>query len=222
MRLPGTIEERLDLIRVERRRLLHGQDVAALEDAGVHVECSLDGATSCIQLRLEPQDVQFLREGVCADFALLLSRGDDVFEAHIVELKKTIGDKDWAHVQKQLEWAIVRLMAIAGVLGIQIDRVTVYTAFCNDKLARERSPNLVNMKIPVGPPDTSASDASARRWAEARLSWERGKLRMEVVGRDVEHRRIPANEAGRAWVACRSRSLPSEHETNWIFEPVAK
>ncbi|XYH99099.1 hypothetical protein ACMHYB_04840 [Sorangium sp. So ce1128] len=222
MRLPGTIEERLDLIRVERRRLLHAQDVAALEDAGVHVACSLAGATSCIQLRLEPQDVQFLREGVCADFALLLSRGDDVFEAHIVELKKTVGDKDWAHVQKQLEWAIVRLMAIAGVLGIRIDGVTVYTAFCNDKLARERSPNLVNMKIPVGPPDTSASDASARRWAEARLSWERGKLRMEVVGRDVEHRRIPANEAGRAWVACRPRSLPSEHETNWIFEPVAK
>ncbi|KYG07634.1 hypothetical protein BE21_28330 [Sorangium cellulosum] len=219
MRLPGTVEERLGLIRVERRRLLHALDVAALEDAGVHVECSLAGATSCIQLRLEPQDVQFLREGACADFALLLCRGDDVFEAHIVELKRTVGDKDWVHVQKQLEWGVVRLLAIAGVLGIRIDGVTVYTAFCHDKLARERSPNLVNMKIPVGPPDASASDASVRRWAEARLAWERGRIRMEVVGKEVEHRRLPANEAGRASVACRTRSLPGEHETRWVFEP---
>jgi hypothetical protein len=222
MRLPGTIEERLNVLHADRCRLLHEMDVAELEDEGVRVDCSLGGATYGIHLRLKPEDVQFLRERVCADFALLLARGDEAFEAHIVELKKTVREKDWTHVQEQLEWAAVRMLAIGGVLGVQIHGVTVYTAFCNDKLSRESSPNLVGMKIPVGPTDISSSDANLRRWAEARLSWERGHVRMDVFGRDVEHRRIRANEAGRAAVACRLRSLPGEHDTKWYFEPVAE
>ena len=100
--------------------------------------------------------------------------------------------------------------------------MTAYTVFCNDKLARESSPNLVGMKIPVGSSDGSANEANIRRWTEARLSWERGRIHMEVIRRDVEHRPIHANEAGRAAAACRLRSSADEHETKWFFEPATR
>lgn len=82
MRLPGTIEERLEVILKERRWLLKETDIAELEDDGIRVDCSLAGVTTCIKLRLEPNDIQFLRRKRCADFALLLARGGDAFEAH--------------------------------------------------------------------------------------------------------------------------------------------
>ncbi|WP_437997281.1 hypothetical protein WMF26_41630 [Sorangium sp. So ce185] len=223
MRLPGTIEERLAVIRAGRWKLLRATEIAELEDEGVRVSCSLAGAASCVELRLIPDDVQFLRETTCADFALLLARGDDAFEAHIVELKRSVGTNTWEHVQKQLEWAAVRLLAIAGVVGIRIDGVVAYTAFCNDKLARESSTNPASMKIPLGPSGILASDANVRRRAEARRSWERGSIWMKALGRDVEHRRIRANEVGTTaagHVACRPRSSPAEGDTTWLFEPV--
>ena len=220
MKLPGSIEERLDVFRPERRRLLRETDVADLEDAGLRVECALAGATWGIELRMRPQDIQLLRKDVCADFALLLARGDDAFEAHVIELKKSVGEREWIHIREQLQWAVVRLLAVAGILGARIEGVTVYTAFSNDKLARETSPNLVGMKIPVGPPPTTEDDATVRRFAEARRSWESGRFRMEVLGSDVEHRRIQTNEAGRAAVACRARPGAREAEARWVFEPV--
>jgi hypothetical protein len=218
MRLPGTIEDRLEVILADRRRLLRTTDVAALEDEGIRVDCSLDGSASCILLRLGPRDVQFLRGRACADFALLLDRGDDAFEAHVVELKKTVDPKAWIHVQEQLEWAVVRLLAVAGVLGIRLHGVTIYTAFCRDKLAQESSPNPIAMKIPVGLSGSGAADADALRWAEARRSWERGRVRMDVFGQEVEHRRIRADEGGRAAVACHLRTSPDEGDTRWFLQ----
>ncbi|WP_437277008.1 hypothetical protein WME90_38045 [Sorangium sp. So ce375] len=224
MRLPGTIEERLKVIRGGRWKLLHATDVAELEDEGVRVSCALAGAASCIELRLMPGDVQLLRESACADFALLLARGDDAFEAHIIELKRSVGKDTWEHVQKQLEWAAVRLLAIAGVLGVRIRGVVAYTAFCSDKLARESSTNPAIMKTSLGPSD--ASESNVRRWAEARRSWERGSIWMQELRRHIEHRQIRTHEvgpaaAGHATVTCRPRSAPGEDDTSWLFEPAA-
>ncbi len=220
MKLPGSIEERLTVLHPERCRLLREKDVAGLEDHGLRIDCSLAGATRAVQLRLKPQDIQLLRGSVCADFALLLERGDDVFEAHVIELKKSVGEWEWVHIREQLEWAVVRLLAIAGVLGIRLQGVTTYTVLCNDKLARESSANLAGMKIPVGAPSTTDTGANVRRWAEARRSWESGRLRMEAFARSVEHRRIVTGEAGSAAVTCRLRATAAADETTWTFEPV--
>lgn len=218
MRLPGTIEERLQVIQAERCLLLREVEVAELEDDGIHVGCSLAGFTTCIQLRLKPNDVQFLRERVCADFALLLARGEDAFEAHVLELKKSVGEKEWLHIQEQLEWAVVRLLAIAGVLGIHIQAVTVYTVFCNDKLSRESAPDPAAMKIPVGTSADPQRAAAARRWAEARRSWEQGRIHLKTFARDIEHRRIPA-DTGIAAVTCCPHPTPADHATTWRFDP---
>ena len=93
MRLPGPLDDRLRVMLRERWELLRDTDTARLEDEGVRVDCALTGTTACIQLRLDPDDVHFLVDGHCADFALLLDRGDDVFEAHVVELKRSVSEK---------------------------------------------------------------------------------------------------------------------------------
>jgi hypothetical protein len=217
MRLPGTLDQRLRVMHAARWELLRETETAVLEDEGVRVACALDGATACVRLRLLPNDVQFLRGAKCADFALLLARGDDVFEAHVVELKGSVGEDDWARIQGQHTWATVRLLAIAGVLGVRIGEVTTYTAFIKDRLSREGSQNPVVMKIPVDP----KVEGKARQRAEARRTWESGRLHMDAFGEDVEHRRIRTGEDGRADVACRPRSSPGEDETRWIFELVA-
>ena len=107
-------------------------------------------------------------------------------------------------MRKQHEWAIVRLLAIAGLLGIEIEGVVVYSAYNQDKFSRD--PAL--LKAPVDPENTL-------RWAEARRSWEQPHLRMEVLGREVEHRRIAAGEEGAAVVECRRREAPGD--TVWVF-----
>jgi hypothetical protein len=217
MRLPGTLDERLHVMLPDRWELLGETDTARLEDEGIRVDCWLAGTTACVRLRLMPTDVQFLRGAKCADFALLLARGDDVFEAHVVELKGSVDEKDWARIQGQHEWATVRLLAIAGVLDIRIRGVTVYTAFRGDRLSREGSPNPAAMKIPLD----ATTEAKDRKRVEARRSWESGRIRMEVFQEVVEHLRIRTNDDGFANVGCRSRSSPSEGETMWFFEPIA-
>jgi hypothetical protein len=205
VKLPGLLGERLRVLHAERARLHGASETAVLEDADVRVECDLAGSTMCVRLRLVPEDIQFLRNGHCADFALLLARGGDAFEAHVVELTRTAAREKWDTVRQQHEWAIVRLLAIAGVLGIEIEGVVAYTAYNRDKLTRD--PAL--LKVPVDPENT-------RRWAEARRTWESGRLRMDVLGRDVEHRRLPAREDGPAVVACRRRASPGD--TVWVLE----
>lgn len=214
MKLPGTLEQRLTVMKPGRFRWVNEADVVVLEDAGIRVAFALGGATSCIELRLNPDDVQFLRGGKCADFALLLARGEDEFEAHVVEHKRSVGEKEWPRIQEQLEWAIVRLHAIAGVLGIHIQNTLVYTAFCNDKLSRDRSANLVAMKIPVG--------SAAHRWAEARRSWESGKIRSVLFDRDVEHIPIRASVEGAASVTCLLRQRADEDDAHWQFQSVGQ
>jgi hypothetical protein len=64
----------------------------------------------------------------------------------------------------------------------------------------------------------AASDTAvlARRWAEARRTWELPHIRMDTLGREVEHRRITAGEEGAAVVVCRRRDVPGD--TVWVFE----
>ncbi len=209
MKLPGSLENRLGVLSPARYRLHSGHERILMEDAGIRVECSLEGTTQCIHLRLKPDDIQFLREGKCADFALLLARDNDEFEAHIVEHKRAIGKDEWERVQKQLEWALVRLLAIAGVVGIRIEGVVVYTVFCNDKLSREGSSNPAIMKVPVG--------EAATRWTHARRSWERAKVHLEVFDRDVDHFKIQTAANGLAAVVCEKRTLAESSTARWTL-----
>lgn len=149
------------------------------------------------------EGIKILRRQKCADFALLLARDGDEYEAHVYELTKTIARQKWDTVREQLECAVVHVLAVAGILGIELRGVVTYTVYNQNKLALD--PAL--LKAPVDP-NTSES---ARVWMKARLSWERGHIWMAVLGRDVEHRRIEASAA----IACRPR--PSPGDTRWIF-----
>jgi hypothetical protein len=200
----------------DRCRWLVETDSDTLSDAGIHIEVKLDGVSSCIRFRLEPEDIQCFHKDfrVCADFAILVSRGDDEFEAHILEHKKTVKVDEFIHVQAQLEGAMVRLLAIAGILGIRIRAVTTYTAFCNDKISREASPEMTTMKIPVGPNDYHR--------AQARRSWEHGTLQMKRFGSEVRHVKVQVNENGRAIIACHPHAAHDASDAQWQFRPVAE
>ena len=211
MRLPGSIEERLRVLTTERARLLLATEIAVLDDDEVRVECNLAGLTSCIWLDLPEQGIKILRLQGCADFALLLAQDGEGFEAHVYELTRTVARQKWDTAKKQLEGAVLNVLAIAGILGIEIRGVVTYTAFNQDRLSRESSPSLTLLKQSIDP----TAIENARRGAEARRSWERGHIWMDVLGRDVEHRRIEAPAA----VECRPRA--SSGDTLWIFEASA-
>jgi len=217
MRLPGSIAQRLDVINRGTGQLLGATEVTELEDEGVAIQCRLEGTAPCIRLCLPKQGIKMLRGQKCADFALLLERAEDVFEAHILEFTTTVSLKKWDTVREQLEWATLHVLAAAGILGIRIQGVVFYTVHHREDLSREGSRNPAVMKIPVSP----RSEADAIRWAEARRSWESGRVSTANFGVDVEHLRIHAGEDGRTAVTCRPRSSSGEDDTLWVFEPVA-
>ena len=179
--------------------------MAVLADEGVCVECHLDGVPSCVCIDLPEQGIKILRDQTCADYALLLPHDANGFEAHVFELTETVSLRKWHHVKQQLESAVLHVLAIAGILGIEIHGVVAYTAYNDEKLSRGGS--------------TDPSVVRDTRWAEARRSWEGARLPMNVFARDVEHRRVP--RSGDAPAMLRSRRRAGPGDTEWIFEEAA-
>jgi hypothetical protein len=213
VKLAGTLAERVDrTLLAERAALVLGPANVRLEDEGVCLVLRVDDGARVLRVDLPEQGIKLLRGQKSADFALLIARGEgEVFDAHVIELKATVSAKAWDTVREQLEWGVVHALAIAGILGVEIAGVSTYTAFHQDKLTEERTPDPITLKLPVGPHATG----DARRWAEARRSWREGRLRMELLGREIEHRPLACVEGRASAVECQARE--AEAETAWLF-----
>lgn len=123
----------------------------------------------------------WLSERAAADGIVLACRPDGRWEAHIVECKATVKLNEWRHIRtRQFRGGRIRLDALCGVLGIQVDAVKVYTAYRKAAVGRE-TPNSVQLVHDVG---RGASPGLADQRA-----WEAPDVEIADYGR-VPHRRI--------------------------------
>lgn len=129
----------------------------------------------------------WLNEQLSADGVLLTCSLDGKWRAHVVECKRTVTDDKWKKIQRQLAGSCLRLLAAGGVLGLELEQVTLYTAFRIAKIST-RSPDFTLATPPpglVGPRE---------RFAQ-RLAWQASTLWIDGLG-PLEHRRIQLTDAG--------------------------
>jgi hypothetical protein len=122
-----------------------------------------------------------------ADGVVLARAPGGKWKAHVVECKRTVTDAKWTRVQKQLRGSCMRVMAVAGAVGIEIEQFILYTAFRQDQLGR-RSTDAILTISPAGEPTDPASPAARR------VAWHARTLLVEGLGM-LEHRRIQLTTA---------------------------
>lgn len=153
--------------------------VVETEVAGeASVVLALPEGCLCIQWTLPTGLFRVLRLEKNADGAFILQRADGSFEAHVVECKKDVNRSTWPKARTQMRWTLSRLRALAGVLGIELRRGVLYTAYRTADLPPESAPNPTAQRRPIGPllgeDATSAGLVWARRvereWVEDEVS----------------------------------------------------
>lgn len=119
----------------------------ATDEGAATVTCTLPQEVVGIRWKIETASLfPFLKEKLAADGAVILQLPDGTYEAHIMECKLTVNQDSWARAKRQMRWTLIRLRALAGVLGIQFKRVVCYTAYRFERWET----GLV--KIPIGAP----------------------------------------------------------------------
>lgn len=159
------------------------------------VALALPEGCIAIQWRLPTGVFRVLKEEANADGAFILQRADGSFEAHVVECKKTVDRRDWAKARKQMRWTLSRLRALAGVLGIELRRGVLYTAFRADNLSPESDPNPTAQRRPLGP---LQEEGPGIVWDERRAEreWVDNEVRLAGFDARFTHRKIQLDEHG--------------------------
>lgn len=223
MILEGDIEARVRALVKERVPSKGGEDrpvyrfLAAPDTAKIieeeasgeaEVTCMVPEGCRCIQWTLIGGLFGFLKENKSADGALLVLRPDGAVEAHILECKRTVDQKKWGDVSKQMGSTLARLMALVGTLGERIERVHLYTAFRDDQLSEDESANPVDLRRTVGGPEERSEREREHDWAwRKQREWMADRVRLPSFAPTFEHRKVQLDRAsGRGAVTLRMDS----------------
>lgn len=158
------------------------------------VAFTLPEGSLCIQWNLPTGMFRALKEEANADGAFILRRADGGFEAHVVECKRTVNQRKWSEVRKQMRWTLARLRGIAGVLGIELRRGVLYTAFRKDDLSPDSTRNPIALRRPVV---LRAAEDAGIDWARrVEREWVEDELTLAGFDGHFEHHKIELDERG--------------------------
>lgn len=125
------------------------------EKAGyARILCKFGEGVRVIQWTLQTGDLRPIASEKNADGAMLVVRPDGALEAHVMECKQTVDSKHWNDALVQIEWTVIRLLAIAGALHERVERVVLYTAFRRNALAVDESEEPVQFELPLDDEDS--------------------------------------------------------------------
>lgn len=160
------------------------------------VDLTLPGGHDYLELWLPTGLFEILLDDKNADGAVLVVSPDGSMEAHVVECKRTVDGGHWGKALQQMKWTLVKLRALAGALGMQIAGAVFYTAFREDRLSEEESPNPVSAERIVGEP-ADAAETELQSGRQKQLGWMRGRIRLIGFERPFTHHKIPLDVEGR-------------------------
>lgn len=137
-----------------RWRIVEGPGEVVVEekakDGRAKIHCRFPQGFRVISWMHEPGDFKPIASDKNADGPMLVVRPDGMLEAHVMECKQTVSASEWRKALQQLEWTVLRLLAIAGALHERVQRVVLYTAFRKDELSFDGSPDAVLFDLPLG------------------------------------------------------------------------
>lgn len=171
-------------------------DVATVCDDTKGGEAQVDFAIpegcTCIQWTFNAGMFGFLRGKKNADGSFLIRRPDGGIEAHIVECKATLAQSTWGDVTEQMHWTLLRLMALAGALDLEIDAVTLYTAYRRDLLSEKAAVDPAVIKRPLTTAeDPTPAEEEHNRARRQQLAWQRDQVRLRGFEGIFKHHKIP-------------------------------
>lgn len=168
------------------------------------IECSFPDDTLCVQWNWPTGLFQFLKEESNADGALLIWRNDGsrdgLFEAHIMECKKTVTSGTWEKALLQLRWTFMRIRAVAGALGVPLGRVTFYTAYREENISSDSSRNPVLLRLPITSQHANP-DNTTQRQRQLRTAWENDEISLGDFEGRFAHRKIELDGNGNKAIA---------------------
>lgn len=146
------------------------------ENGEAHIEISYPEGAYCIAWYLEKTGYfQFSNSDRAADGVLFVCHPNDQVDVHIIECKKTLGNSTWLKAISQLQESLTKVLAIAGVIGIEINKVCLGAAFRENHLD---SANYAEPRVGAEPlaDGTTESEATAR--ARTLFEWRTGQVKL--------------------------------------------
>jgi hypothetical protein len=144
-------------------------------EGAARITCRFPAGFLAIRWLLRTGDLRPIGSEKNADGAILIVCPDGTLEAHVMECKHTISASKWREAVEQIEWTVIRLLAIAGALHERVSRVVVYTAYRNDNLSLDEAADPVPFALPLDGPSVDpivrrdlewmGSDITLRGWA---------------------------------------------------------
>lgn len=145
-------------------------------------------SSECILFQeLEKRKLQYFKNKKCADYVIFENK-DGSWRVHIFELKKTVDSKEWSNkIKLQFAGALQNSLALAGVLGIQLelDNLVLYTVYRNDKINNPANP--VSIRCQMYDNAKAVGNDDCKDWNEERICIEL------VESISAEHHKIPLN-----------------------------
>lgn len=194
MKLAKPVDHCLDKLIQKNLFELHTGTVEVTETADegrAQITCRLPSEAICIRWKIEKIPFNFLQNADrAADGALLVQMADGRFEAHVMECKKTINLKSWDKAKIQLRWSLARVRALAGVLGVPIDRTCCYTAYREETFSKD--PGLTKLWLGTGTSDDPLSQEFREQfdWPDDEVDlghypsrWPHRKVQLDTEGK---------------------------------------
>ncbi len=176
---------------LDTNHIQRGQSVTIMEpNADGEAEVSLSAANQLLLVKTtEKNALGYLKQKKVADGTVCEFLTDTAVTLHLIECKRTVTAKKWIHVKEQFQGALLNAFAVCGLLNVNdIREVRLYTAYRNDRLSAEHSPNPVLMKMPVG----SRQLTVAQDWQDDSVV---------VLDQQFRHQKIQLDSEGRAAVS---------------------
>lgn len=195
MRLGGDLEQRLRaavqpaLFRAVRAPLAVRVEETE-SDGRAELRFAVPDGTLCVEWKIQKKIFGFLNDTRNADGAFFVLVGDDAVEAHVVECKRTVTQDAWSKAKRQMRSTLLRLRALAGVLGVEITRVVCYTAYCDDELEPDSLPEPAESKISIGDDPPAPEDAEDLETVRRQFDWESEFVYLPDFGEPVPHRKL--------------------------------
>lgn len=160
------------------------------------VTCTFSSGAVGLVFRLEKVGFPFLRQAKSVDWLVLVHLPDGGLSAHLIECKRTVNQGKWHDIKEQMAASVTRGLALAGALGSEIRRFHCYTAYRNDRVSPQRSPDPVLEKLPVGPAATTrGEEADVREARIGELDWYAAEIRLDGLDVHVAHRRVQLEQS---------------------------
>ncbi|MGN0170901.1 MAG: hypothetical protein ACI39H_09105 [Lachnospiraceae bacterium] len=124
----------------------------------------------CILFRdLENKKLQYFENQKCADY-VIFENNEDRWRIHIFELKRSIGVAEWKKTKSQFSGALQNALALAGVLGIQVElkNLILYTVYRNDKLKDAANPAVA--RFHMHEKDNNSQRTDCQDWNDGRIT----------------------------------------------------